>query len=144
MSRVAAPELGIAHDWKHVDRVRGWALRIAMGERIQDLEPVEAAALLHDIGLTRVQVEDRGQHGQVGAEMASLFLRDGQLFPEEEIDLIVDAIRWHNAARGGGRLGEILRDADKLDALGAVGLMRAFTSKHAEPEYAPPDVKGDT
>jgi hypothetical protein len=41
-------------------------------------------------------------------------------------------------------LGDILRDADKLDALGAIGLMRAFTSKYAKPEYDPQCVKGDT
>jgi uncharacterized protein len=124
--------------------VRGWALRIAAGEGFQDLELVEAAALLHDIGLSRVSVEQRGQHAQVGAEMAGRFLRGCQLFNEEEIETITGAIRCHNSPRDGGRLAGILRDADRLDALGAVGIMRAFTSKHAKPEYDPHDVKGDT
>jgi putative nucleotidyltransferase with HDIG domain len=144
MSTVTAPDLRIGHDFKHVDRVRGWALRIASSEAVQDLELVEAAALLHDIGLTRVEVDQRGQHAQVGAEIAGQFLHEHQMFTEDEIGIITDAIRCHSSPRGGGRLGEVLRDADKLDALGAVGIMRAFTSKYAKPEYAPQDVRGDT
>jgi len=144
MSSVTAPDLRIAHDFRHVDRVRRWALRIAKGEAVQDLELVEAAALLHDIGLTRVEIEQRGQHVQAGAEMAAGFLRKRQLFTEEETEAITDAIRCHSSPSGGGELGRILRDADKLDALGAVGIMRAFTSKYSKPGYTPDDVKGDT
>ena len=144
MSSVTAPDLRIAHDFKHVDRVRGWALRIASSEAIQGLELVEAAALLHDIGLTRVEAEQRGQHAQEGAEIAAGFLREHQLFSAEEIRIITDAIRCHSSPSGGGMIGEVLRDADKLDALGAVGIMRAFTSQYAKPEYVPQDVKGDT
>ena len=142
MSRPLAHELKIAHDFKHVDRVRGWAVQIAEGERFKDLELVEATALLHDIGLAHV--EQRNQHAQVGAEIAVQFLREKQLFTDQEVDDIYEAIRCHSSPSGGGRLGEILRDADKLDALGAVGIMRAFTSRYENPEYAPHNVKGDT
>ncbi len=45
---------------------------------------------------------------------------------------------------GGGALGAILRDADILDLLGAVGILRACISKYAMPEYDPRNVKGDT
>jgi HD superfamily phosphodiesterase len=144
MGTVTSPDLRIAHDFRHVDRVRGWALRIARGEAFRDLALVEAAALLHDIGLSRVAVEQRNRHGQVGAELAAEFLAGRGLFSETEAGAIVEAVRCHNASSGGGQLGEILRDADKLDALGAVGVMRAFTSKHAQPEYDPENVKGDT
>jgi putative nucleotidyltransferase with HDIG domain len=144
MSAVAAPDLRIAHDFKHVDRVRRWALRIAEKEGLEDLELVEAAALLHDIGLAYVEVEQRSQHAQVSAEIVSKFLHEQQLFTDEEIKIITDAIRWHGSPSGGGVLGEVLRDADKLDALGAVGIMRACTSKYAKPEYDPHDVKSDT
>jgi uncharacterized protein len=144
MATVAAPDLRIAHDFKHVDRVRGWALRIARNEGLEDLVLVEAAALLHDIGLACVEVEQRGQHAQVGAEIATRFLHERHLFADEEIEAVADAIRCHSSPSGGGVLGEVLRDADKLDALGAVGLMRAFTSKYAKPEYDSHNVKGDT
>jgi uncharacterized protein len=145
MSTVTTPDLKIGHDFKHVDRVRGWVLRIASSEGFEDMELAEATALLHDIGLARVSVKQRSQHGEVGAEIAIQFLREHQLFSEQEIEIIADAIRCHNSPRGGGgTLGEILRDADKLDALGAVGIMRAFTTKYAKPEYPTHDVKGET
>lgn len=144
MSDFMAPDLGIAHGYPHVDRVRCWALQIAAHEGFEGSEIVEAAALLHDIGLTRVESEQRGQHGRVGAGIAAQFLRDRQLFADQEIEVVSAAIRCHNSSGGGGLLGDILRDADRLDALGAVGIMRAFASRHASPAYDPLDVKGDT
>ncbi len=144
MAAVTAPELRIGHDFDHVDRVRGWALRIACGEGFPDLALVEAAALLHDIGLTRVTADQRDRHAQVGAEIAGEVLHAHQLFDEARIADIMDAIRCHSQPAGGGPLGDILRDADKLDALGAIGLMRAFTSKHSKPPYPSGDAKGAT
>jgi uncharacterized protein len=144
MKTVTAPDLRIGHNFKHVDRVRGWALRIARGEGLDDLAPIEAAALLHDIGLTEVAVNERKKHGQVGAEIATRYLGKHGHFDKETRARITDAIRYHNTPSGGGPLGAILRDADKLDALGAVGVVRAFTSKYALPPYDPRDVKGTT
>lgn len=98
MSTVTASDLRIAHDFKHVDRVRAWAIRIASGEAIQDVKLVEAVALLHDIGLTCIAVEQRSQHAQLGAKVAGQFLREHRLFSEEEIGSITDAIRCHASA----------------------------------------------
>jgi len=61
----------VAHDFKHVERVKNWALQIAEKEGFEDLEVVEISALMHDIGLT--QAEKRSMHGEVGAEMAAKF-----------------------------------------------------------------------
>jgi hypothetical protein len=61
----------------------------------------------------------------------------------KEIDAIA-AIHAHGATTGGGALGAILRDADILDLLGAVGIMRACTSKYNKPEYDPQQIKGET
>jgi len=146
----------VAHDFKHVDRVRHWALHVAREERFKDLEIVEVAALLHDIGLPYVdEKSERSKHGPVGAEIAERFLKENCAFTEEQIEQITSAIRYHGSRPSlvedllksmgeKGRLLEIIRDADNLDALGAVGLMRAFTSKSGKPEYAPGNVKGDT
>jgi hypothetical protein len=142
MEGVADPDLRIAHGFQHVDRVRRWACQIAMGEGVDNLVLVEATALLHDVGLAHVR--QRGQHAQVGAEVAAAFLRSRGLFGESEVRAIAEAIRCHSGVGGGGALGEILRDADKLDALGAVGIMRAFTSKYNKPAYGPQGVRGET
>jgi uncharacterized protein len=148
MARVIAPDLQIAHDFKHVDRVRHWALRIAQNEGHLPLKLVEATALLHDIGLAYIEADERGRHAQVGAEVAAWVLHEHNTrmgaLSDAEIARIADAIRWHSSPSGGGALGALLRDADKLDALGAIGIMRAFTSKYAKPEYNPGCIKGET
>ena len=132
----------VAHDFKHADRVRRWALRIARAEGFENLEIVEAAALLHDIGLPFA--EQRSKHGQVGAKVAAKFLRANGLFVQQEVEEIANAIRYHNTKVGDGRLLEILKDADMLDMFGAVGTMRAFTSQASKPEYDPRNVRGST
>jgi putative nucleotidyltransferase with HDIG domain len=142
MAGVAGSVLEIGHDFKHVDRVRRWALAIAREEGYVDRELVEAAALLHDVG--RARVEQERQHAQVGAEMAERFLRAQALFSEPERAAIVDAVQNHNALGDLAPLATLVRDADILDMLGAVGVMRALTSKHALPEYDLQNVKGET
>jgi hypothetical protein len=131
----------MAHDFKHVDRVRRWAVAIAEREGYAELDRVETAALLHDLGLSS---EDRQRHAQAGAELASAFLTEQHLFAGEDIAEIANAIQFHSSLHGQGQLLQILRDADTLDLLGPIGLMRAFTSKHAWPEYEAGLVKGET
>ena len=131
----------IPHDYKHVDRVRHWALKIAQAEHYPHKDWVEAAALLHDIGLAS---GGRKHHAEVGAKLATTFLREHNLFEEDAIREIVNAIRYHTSLDARGKLLDILRDADVLDVLGAVGLMRGFTSKWDKPDYAPHAIKGET
>jgi uncharacterized protein len=126
-------DLMIAHDCKHVERVRKWALVIAEGEGLAELEVVEVTALLHDIGLARMDDgEERRGHGPLGADA----IRHHSRSPCYVADHL-------NTLGGKGKLLEVIRDADNLDALGAVGLMRAFSSKHFLPEYDPSNIKGD-
>lgn len=133
----------VAHDFKHVDRVKNWALQIANKEGFEDLEVVEISALMHDIGL--IQAEKRSLHGEIGAEMAAKFLTENNLLTQNKIAEICNAIKYHNKNReGDGKLLKILRDADMMDLFGAVGIMRAFTSKSSKPEYDVADIKGET
>ena len=131
----------IAHDFKHVDRVRRWAIRIAEAEGYPNLEIVQAATLLHDIGL----IKDAGRrHAEIGAEMADLFLKGQCLFATDQIDEIVSAIRDHSSLNGKGKLYEILQDADGLELFGAVGILRAISSKGTQTDYEEGNVKGTT
>lgn len=132
-----------AHDFKHVDRVKNWALQFAKKESFEDLEAVEISALMHDIGLT--QAEKRNMHGEVGAKMTAKFFTENNLLAQDKIVDICNAIKFHNKHREGeGKLLKILRDADTMDLFGAVGIMRAFISKSSKPEYDVADIKGET
>jgi putative nucleotidyltransferase with HDIG domain len=131
----------LAHDWKHVFRVRNNILKIAKAEKYSRLDLAEAAALLHDIGLP--STKKQSEHGAVGAVLAEKFLKEKKLFSEKEIAEITNAIRFHNKKdEGEGKLLHMLRDADVLDMLGTVGIMRGFMSRHFQPDYDPKKIKG--
>ena len=107
------------HDFEHIKRVRNWALKIARAEGCEDLEVVEAAALLHDIGIPAAN--PRRKHGEAGAEMAREFLAERGFFTENQIEEICHAIQYHCTNRGGdGKLLDVLRDADMMDMFGAM------------------------
>lgn len=143
MAGAQDPDLRMAHDFDHADRVRHWALRIAKTEDYTTLDVLEAAALLHDVGLA--SVPQRRAHGERSAQLAGDFLRQAAFFDTVQIDAIVYAIRYHNTLKAAGNATlDILRDADMLDLFGAMGIMRAFISHSALPAYAPHKVKGET
>jgi HD superfamily phosphodiesterase len=120
-----------AHGWLHTDRVRSNIRILARAEGV-DAFLAEAAALLHDVG--RTQPGPEAEHGARSAAIAEPLLYGLALAPEE-IRAILHAIRWHNSLRDDTPLLRILRDADMLDGLGAMGIMRAFMSKSHLPPY---------
>jgi HD superfamily phosphodiesterase len=63
--------------------------------------------------------------------LRSLPLADG------ECEAVLHAVRWHNSKRADTPLLCVLRDADMLDGLGAIGIMRGFMSKGHLPPYEP-------
>lgn len=128
----------IAHGVDHAFRVAQIAKYIAVQENYSDPEVAEVAGLLHDMGRT-VQEEEKG-HGPAGVPMASEMLDRYTDYDDETKQQILDAIRDHSAFKAEGELTHILQDADKLDGLGAVGLMRAYTSKYSLPAYDPADI----
>jgi len=127
MAKVKIP----AHDFKHVNRVRKMALKIAKKEKY-DLFLVELAALLHDVG--RFKGED---HARISALFSEKFLKKFKDIKPEERKKIVRAIKVHSDPYVRGKLAQILQDADKLDALGAVGIARCFSLKYDLPDYDP-------
>lgn len=125
-------EGGDGHDFEHVERVLKLALKISEGENV-DMDVVWVAALLHDVARSKeercsVSIGSAGIicHAEEGARMAEKILREVS-FPEEKIEKVVHAIRVHRYSKGlkaESREAEILQDADRLDALGAVIVVR--------------------
>lgn len=114
------------HDWPHIDRVRKVALRIARVEGA-DLFVVEAAALLHDIADWKFHGGDDTR----GPAIAAKTLRD--LGADETVCAHVADIIARLSYKGAGvptpmptLEGACVQDADRLDAIGAIGVARAF------------------
>jgi uncharacterized protein len=110
-----------AHDFDHILRVVAMVEKIARAEGA-DVEVARDAALLHDIARAD---ED---HADVSAERARALLR-AHGASEEYATRVANAIRAHRfrgTQQPDSLEGKILFDADKLDAIGALGVARAF------------------
>lgn len=118
-------EIG-AHTYDHIERVLTLALDMA-GEMRVNIRVLGASALLHDIGRPfEKQVEK--SHSVLSGEMSVEILRNLGYY-DSEIDSVIQAIRTHRFSEGLEPVnveGEILSDADKLDAMGAIGVFRAI------------------
>ena len=117
-----------SHDWEHTLRVHRLCLKIGPKEGA-DMKTLEAAALLHDIGRS-AQDQSNGLicHAEKGAAMAADMLA-GLGFEAARKRNIIHCIRSHrfrNGHRPETIEARVLFDADKLDAIGAVGVARAY------------------
>jgi uncharacterized protein len=116
-----------AHDRAHILRVATTAKEILKNEDA-DHRIVIAAAWLHDCVVLSKDHPKRNNASKLAAEKASALLRrDG--FPESLIDKIAHAIEAHSYSAGiepQSIEAKIVRDADRLDALGAVGIARCL------------------
>jgi uncharacterized protein len=116
------------HDTAHCLRVAVWALRLA-GDAL-DARLVIAAALLHDVVNLPKNSPERARASELSARHAlSLLPRHG--FSPEESASVTEAIRTHSFSRGEApksELGRVLSDADRLEALGAIGLFRTIST----------------
>ena len=113
------------HGWDHVERVRALSRIIAeeLGGGV-DTEVLDIAAILHDVG----RALSPENHAEASARFAERLLR-ALGYPEDRIGRVVEAIRSHSFSSGRRPRSieaAILSDADKLDALGAVGIARVF------------------
>ena len=114
------------HDWFHIERVYKNALLIAKEEKC-DIEVVKLAALLHDIADSKFHNGDES----VGPKTARTFL-EAQNVKEETILHVIAIIE--NISFKGGNFDQqfhskelaIVQDADRLDAIGAIGIARTF------------------
>uniref|UniRef100_K3X429 HD/PDEase domain-containing protein n=1 Tax=Globisporangium ultimum (strain ATCC 200006 / CBS 805.95 / DAOM BR144) TaxID=431595 RepID=K3X429_GLOUD len=134
-----------SHDWRHIERVWTLARTLAKEENVpeENLEIVDLAALLHDIDDWKYQTED------VKTKRAVQFLESQQV-PSEKVArvmAIIDNMGFKEELGGNKRETSVefgcVQDADRLDAIGAIGIARCFTygghKKRAlyDPEFPP-------
>jgi uncharacterized protein len=123
----AASAADSAHDFSHSERVLTNALRIADTEG-GDREALIAAAYLHDIANLPKNHPDSKMSSELSAKRACGLLAE-MGFPATKLAKIEDAILCHSYSRGltpQTLEGRIFQDADRLDALGAIGIARTF------------------
>lgn len=114
------------HDWFHIERVQRLALHLAKEEKADEYV-VALSALLHDIADAKFHHGDEN----IGPKTAENFLESLRV-EKNVIERVVFVIRYisfkggHNPAPYRTVELDILQDADRLDALGAVGIARCF------------------
>jgi uncharacterized protein len=122
---LAGAEAG--HDWFHIERVYKTATHLNAIEQGDPLV-VALAALLHDIADSKFNGGDE----EIGPRMAGEFLQGLELQPEliEHVQQIIKNLSF-KASLGeitfASKELDIVQDADRLDAIGAIGIARAFT-----------------
>lgn len=118
------------HDWFHIERVYKNSLLIAKDEDC-DVTVVQLGALLHDIADSKFHPDASGGDETVGPKVARSFL-ESENVSEKIIAHVINIIE--NISFKGGNFEkkftskelEIVQDADRLDAIGAIGIARTF------------------
>ncbi len=122
-----------AHDFDHIMRVYKNAKKICNEEKANP-KLVLSAALLHDI-VSYPKSDKRSKLSSIrSAELSKKILKKYD-FSNEEIQIVSDAIRDHSFSQNKIPQtieGKILQDADRLDALGAIGIARVFAVAGSE------------
>lgn len=114
------------HDWFHIERVYKNALLIAAGENC-DILVVKLGALLHDIADSKFHNGDE----TIGPKKARLFLENENVV-ENTIEHVINIIKNISFKGGNNKINfnslelDIVQDADRLDAVGAIGIARTF------------------
>jgi len=127
------------HDTAHALRVAHWTIRLGgaevggqaeLGGETLDAREAIAAALLHDAVNPPKDSPERAVASAKSADLARERLASLGFAPEA-IERVADAIRDHSFSRGAvpaTPLGRALQDADRLEALGAIGLLRCIST----------------
>jgi uncharacterized protein len=115
------------HDWFHIERVFNNAKLIAKDESV-DVFIVSLGALLHDIADAKFYDGDE----TVGPRIARKFLEDQQVDESEivHVENIINYISFKSSLEKGKKFNspelDVIQDADRLDAIGAIGIARCF------------------
>lgn len=137
---ISGEKKGDAHDYSHLLRVLNNSLLLSIGEDC-DIDIVKTSAILHDISRG---FEEEGKvecHAEDGSRIAKKVLVDLN-YPINKIGPVCYAIEVHRYSKGiipRTIEARILQDADRLDVLGAIGIVRVFKKgfKNNIPFYNP-------
>lgn len=122
-----------AHDFEHIMRVFKNAQKICKKENANE-KLVLYAVLLHDI-ISYPKSDKRSKLSSIKSAEESKKILKKFNFTKEEIKIVSDAIRDHSFSRNkipATLEGKILQDADRLDAIGAIGIARVFAVSGSE------------
>jgi uncharacterized protein len=138
-----------SHDWDHTQRVCNLCMHIGEVEGA-DMEVVKIAAYLHDVGRP-YQDESKGTicHGEKGAEMAQALLQEYPISEGQKANIIhcIRSHRFRGTCQPETLEAKVLFDADKMDAIGAIGIGRSFLfagevgAKLHNPSISPEDTE---
>jgi uncharacterized protein len=141
-ARAWYPAYDAVHGFDHIERVYGLCQRIGEKEGA-DMEILLAAALLHDSQGSHPQEGQRNNHHLRSAEFAAEIL-DNEGWSTDRIQAVQHCIRAHRFRRGEEAPvtpeAKVLFDSDKLDVIGAVGVVRvlAYAFQARQPSFAEP------
>ena len=130
-----------SHSFEHTERIYNLAIHIAKSEKV-DIDVIKTSALLHDIARKKQdECKEKICHAEEGAKMAKKILKKVN-FPKNKIASVCHAIALHRYSKrlnAETKEDEILQDADRLDALGAITIARIFDygGKLNRPMYDP-------
>jgi uncharacterized protein len=142
IARDACADADSAHDWQHVLRVAANATTLCAAEAA-DAAVTVPAALLHELVNLPKNHPESSRSGELCAERAlEVLARLG--WPGDQAERIAYCIRVHGFSRGivpDTLEARVLQDADRLDAIGAVGIARCFATGAVmrQPFYDPAD-----
>jgi uncharacterized protein len=119
---------GSGHDWWHIVRVRNNAMMIASKEKGSNLFVVELGALLHDIA----DWKTHGGDTTIGPKTATKWLKSQKVDQStiDQVCTIINEVTFKGAyvkTPISSLETKIVQDADRLDAIGAIGIARTFT-----------------
>jgi len=136
---------GSGHDWWHIYRVHNMAVRIGRQESDVDMFVVEIAALLHDIADYKLHGGDESKGPKVAREWLESVGTDEESIVH--VCHIIQHMSFHNIFKQDKEVeelspeGKVVQDADRLDAIGAIGVGRTFAySGHKGREMHNPHV----
>ncbi|MFD1777426.1 HD domain-containing protein [Fredinandcohnia salidurans] len=125
------------HDWWHIERVRKAALQIGEKENA-NLFVVEMAALLHDVADEKLNKSEEEGLMKVRSWLSSLQITESE---QEEVIEIISTMSFKGGSRPPMKTieGQVVQDADRLDAIGAIGIARtfAYAGAHGDLIYDP-------